>query len=236
MNRVALVTGGSSGIGAAISERLASDGLEVVLSGLDRDEALDRAKLIGARSIVLDVADHEATTAAIQALGPVDVLINNAGIDHTAWFTDVPHEVWKRLLAVNLEGVLTCTQAVLPGMQRSGWGRIVTIGSEAGRFGSKANAVYAAAKGAVIAFSQSIAAENARFAITANVVAPGPIETPLLRQMPPAEIERVVARTQMRRLGTPAEVAAAVAFLASDEASYITGETLGVSGGMTLGG
>ena len=119
-------------------------------------------------------------------------------------------------------------------MQQAGWGRIVNLSSEAGRMGAKADAVYAATKGAVIAFTRSIAMENGRYGITVNAVAPGPIETPLLRRMPGRAIDIVTASTLLRRLGQPAEVAAAVAFLASSEASYITGETLGVTGGMGL--
>src|SRR5579884_3182254 len=120
-------------------------------------------------------------------------------------------------------------------MQEAGWGRIVNVSSEAGRVGGKADAVYAAAKGAVIAFTKSIAMENARYGITVNAIAPGPIETPLLRRMPAKAVDMVTASTLLRRLGQPEEVAAAVAFLASPEASYITGETLAVSGGMFLG-
>jgi 2-hydroxycyclohexanecarboxyl-CoA dehydrogenase len=236
MSRVALVTGGAVGIGEAISARLAADGLDVVVSGRRIDLAKAHAEQIGGRAIAFDVADNESVVAAIATLGPVDILINNAGWDHFGWFTEVPVETWKRLLAVNLEGVLSCTQAVLPAMQQARWGRIITVGSEAGRIGSKGNAVYAAAKGAVVAFSKSIARENARFDITANVVSPGPIDTPLLHEMSSHAIEVVTDQTQLKRLGTPEEVAAAVAFLASEEASYITGETLGVSGGMALGG
>jgi len=121
-------------------------------------------------------------------------------------------------------------------MQQAGWGRIINMASEAGRMGGKADAVYAATKGAVIAFTKSIAMENARYGITVNAVAPGPIETPLLRRMPPKAVDIVTASTLLRRLGQPEEVAAAVAFLASEEAAYITGETLAVSGGMFLGG
>ncbi len=149
-------------------------------------------------------------------------------------------ERWRRLLAVNLEGVFACTQAVLPAMQEAGYGRIVNIASEAGRVGSKGSAVYSAAKGGVIAFSKTIARENARFGITSNAIAPGPIDTPLLNaarelgEIGERIIETMKQATQMRRLGTPEEVAAAVAFLASDDASYVTGETLGVSGGLGM--
>jgi len=165
----------------------------------------------------------------------VGVINKAATPEFRVFFTDVTPEVWRRLLAINLEGVFACTAAALPAMQQAGYGRIVNISSEAGRIGAKANAVYAAAKGAVIAFTKSIARENARYGITVNAVAPGPIDTPLARRYEPRALELATASTQLRRLGTPEEVAAAVAFLASAEASYITGETLAVSGGMGLG-
>src|SRR6185503_9866510 len=143
-------------------------------------------------------------------------------------------------LAINLEGVFACTHAVLPAMQEGGYGRIVSIASEAGRVGSKGSAVYSAAKGGVIAFTKTIARENARFGINANAIAPGPIDTPLLNaartlgDVGERIIETMRQATQMRRLGEPEEVAAVVAFLASDDASYVTGETLGVSGGLGM--
>ena len=232
--RRALVTGGARGIGAAIAARLAADGLEVIVADLNAEAAERQAAAIGARSVTFDVADAAAATAAIGAVGTLDVLVNNAGVDDFGFFTEITPERWRRVLAVNLEGVLACTHAALPAMQRAGYGRIVNVASEAGRIGAKGNAAYAAAKGGVIAFTKSIARENARFGITANAVAPGPIESPLLREMDERAIEVLTATTQLRRLGTPQEVAAAVAFLASAEASYITGETLGVSGGMGL--
>jgi 2-hydroxycyclohexanecarboxyl-CoA dehydrogenase len=235
--RRAFVTGGASGIGAAVATRLAAGGAEVVIGDLDLEAGQRHAQAIGARAVELDVTDPASARAAIEGAGTLDVLVNNAGVhDPGVWFTDVTPERWRRILAVNLEGVFACTQAALPAMQRAGYGRIVNIASEAGRSGAKTNAVYAATKGGVIAFTQSIARENARYGITANAIAPGPIETPMLREMDPRAIEILTAGTQLRRLGTPEEVAAAVAFLASPEASYITGETLGVSGGMALGG
>ena len=233
--RRALVTGGASGIGAAIAARLAADGAAVVIGDIDDAAAKARAGECGGEAVHLDVTDADSARAAVYGAGPFDILVNNAGIDHPGvFFTDVTPEQWRRLLAVNLEGVFACTQAVLPAMQQAGRGRIVNLASEAGRVGGKADAVYAATKGAIIAFTRSIAMENARFGITVNAVAPGPIETPLLRRMPPKAVELVVGSTLLRRLGRPEEVAAAVAFLASDEASYITAEVLGVSGGMFL--
>jgi NAD(P)-dependent dehydrogenase (short-subunit alcohol dehydrogenase family) len=238
--RRALVTGGASGIGAAISRRLAAEAAEVVIADLNADGAQQVASEIGAEAAALDVADASAAASVVSGHGPFEVLVNNAGTDDFGFFTDLTPERWRRLLAVNLEGVFACTHAVLPGMQEAGYGRIVSIASEAGRVGSKGSAVYSAAKGGVIAFTKAIARENARFGITANAIAPGPIDTPLLNaarefgELGERIIETMRQATQMRRLGTPEEVAAAVAFLASDEASYVTGETLGVSGGLGM--
>jgi NAD(P)-dependent dehydrogenase (short-subunit alcohol dehydrogenase family) len=176
----------------------------------------------------------------VAELGPFEVLVNNAGMDEFGFFTQTDPQMWERVIAVNLGGVLACTHAVLPAMQQAGYGRIVSIASEAGRVGSKGSAVYSAAKGGVIAFTKTIARENARFGITANAIAPGPIDTPLLRratelgEIGERVIETMRGATQLRRLGEPEEVAAAVAFLASDDASYVTGETLGVSGGLGM--
>lgn len=237
--RRALVTGGASGIGEAIVRRLAADGLQVVCADLNAAAAARLAQETGARAVALDVSDFEAVHAAVEAHGPFDVLVNNAGVDQHAFFTQTTPADWQRLLAVNLLAVLNTTHAVLPAMQARGHGRIVNVASEAGRLGSRGGSVYAAAKGGVIAFTRSIARENGRKGITANVVAPGPIDTPLLRQAV-AEggdklLQAMSAATLAGRLGTGEEVASAVVYLASDAASYITGEVLGVSGGMGCG-
>jgi 2-hydroxycyclohexanecarboxyl-CoA dehydrogenase len=236
MTRTALVTGSTRGIGAAIAVRLAADGMDVVVHSRSRDDAERQAQLVGGRAVAFDVADVEAVAAAVGELGTLDVLVNNAGADDFGFFTDLTPERWRRVLAVNLDGVLACTHAALPAMQAAGYGRIVNVASEAGRIGSKGNAPYAAAKGGVIAFSKSIARENARYGITSNTLTPGPIDTPLLHEMDERAVGIITGLTQLRRLGTPEEVAAAAAFLASEESSYVTGETLGVSGGMGLGG
>ncbi|WP_234195621.1 SDR family NAD(P)-dependent oxidoreductase [Pseudacidovorax sp. NFM-22] len=237
--RRALVTGGARGIGAAIVRRLAADGLEVWCADLDAEAAQALAAETGAQACALDVCDFDRVHAALAEIGPLDVLVNNAGVDQRAFFTQTTPADWRRLLAVNLEAVLNTTHAVLPGMQARGHGRIVNVASEAGRLGSRGGSVYAAAKGGVIAFTRSIARENGRKGITANVVAPGPIDTPLLRQAVASGGERLMdgmtGATLLGRLGSAEEVAAAVAFLASEQASYVTGEVLGVSGGMGCG-
>lgn len=233
------LTGGAKGIGAAIARRLAADGARVTIADLDIASAKALAAEIGAIAVELDVADLERVQRMVLDTGPHQILVNNAGIDQHAYFTKTEIADWRRLLAVNLESVFASTHAALPAMQAAGFGRIINIASEAGRMGSRGAAVYAAAKGGVIAFTRSIARENGRKGITANVIAPGPIDTPLLRQAVAAGGEKLLAAmtgaTLANRLGTPEEVAAAVAFLASDGAAFITGETLGVSGGMGCG-
>ena len=234
--RRAFVTGGSKGIGAAIVRRLCAQGAEVVLSAQDMPLAERLAAETGARAVRLDLTDLRAAHQVVAGHGPLDILVNNAGQDQHAFFTKTSIEDWRYLLAVNLEAVLATTHAALPGMQERKYGRIINIGSEAGRQGSKGGAIYAAAKGGVIAFTKSIARENGRFGITANVIAPGPVDTPLLRKALEGGgdklLEVMKGATLLNRLGTPEEVAAAVVFLASEEAGFITGETLGVSGGM----
>jgi len=238
--RTALVTGGAKGIGAAISRRLAAEGADVTIGDIDVEGAADVAAEIGAESMRLDVTDNDSARAAVDAVGRLDILVNNAGMDEFGFFTETNPDQWGRIVAVNLGGVFACTHAALPGMQKAGYGRIVSIASEAGRVGSKGSAVYSAAKGGVISFMKTIARENARYGITANSIAPGPIDTPLLRsalefgELGEKVIETMKSATQMRRLGEPEEVAAAVAFLASDDASYVTGETIGVSGGLGM--
>ena len=238
--RRALVTGGGRGIGAAIAGRLAAEGADVVIGDIDDQSAGEVAGEIGATATGLDVTKPDSASAAVAEHGPFAILVNNAGTAEFGFFTDTDPGQWERVLAVNLVGVLACTHAVLPGMQQAGYGRIVNIASEAGRVGSKGSAVYSAAKGGVIAFTKVIAREGARYGVTANSIAPGPIETPLLMgalefgELGQKIVDTMKAGTQLRRLGQPEEVAAAVAFLASDDASYVTGETLGVSGGLGM--
>lgn len=236
----AFVSGGARGIGAAICRCLADEGAEVFVGYRSSREGAELAEEIGGTAVRLDVADPQGAIAAVESLGTLDILVNNAGIDDMAFFTEYTPERWRRQLDVNLEGVLHCTLAALPAMQRARYGRIVNVSSEAGRLGSYRGSVYAAAKGGVIAFTKSIARENAKFGITANNVVPGPIETPMLeenRRKPNGDaiVAAMANATLMKRIGSPEDVAAAVAFLASDLAAYVTGETLGISGGMGVG-
>ena len=237
------MTGGASGIGAATCRRLAADGARVAVTDVNLDGARGVAEEIDGAAFELDVRSPDSVRAAVEAaeaeLGPMDVLVNNAGYDEWGWFTDTDPEHWARILGVNLVGVIACTHAVLAGMQGRRRGRIVNVSSEAGRVGSSGSAVYSAAKGGVLGFTKAIAIENGRYGITCNAVAPGPIETPLLMAAPEqlGEVGRkivdtMIGSTNLRRLGQPDEVAAAIAFLASDDASYVTGQSLGVSGGL----
>jgi 2-hydroxycyclohexanecarboxyl-CoA dehydrogenase len=242
-DRTALVTGGASGIGAATCRRLAAEGARVAVTDLNAPGAVEVADEIDGAGYELDVRSDDSIRAAARAaerdLGPIDVLVNNAGYDEWAWFTATDPALWDRVLAVNLRGVIAVTHAVLPGMQERRRGRIVNTASEAGRVGSSGSAVYSAAKAGVIGFTKAIAIENGRYGITCNAVAPGPIETPLLMSAPEnlgdlgkRIVEAMIGSTNLRRLGQPDEVAAAITFLASDDASYITGQALGVSGGL----
>jgi 2-hydroxycyclohexanecarboxyl-CoA dehydrogenase len=238
--RKALVTGGASGIGAAIAARLAAEGAEVWVGDVNTEGAEKVAGEISGHALELDVTDLDSARAAVEATGTLDILVNNAGTDEFGFFTYTTPEQWQKVIAINLMGVLNCTSAALPAMQEAKYGRIVSISSEAGRVGSKGSAVYSAAKGGVIAFMKTIARENGRYGVTANSIAPGPIETPLLMgakefgEIGEKIIETMKGLTQMNRLGQPDEVAAAVAFLASEDATFVTGETLGVSGGLGM--
>lgn len=247
--RVALVSGGARGIGRAIALALARDGRAVAIGDLLAAQAAAVAgeiKAEGGRAlaVAMDVTDAGSVAAAVaatdDALGPVDVLVNCAGWDEFKPFLDTDEDFWRRVIAINYEGCLRTTHAVLGGMQERGWGRIVNVGSDAARVGSAQEAVYAGAKAGVIAFTKTVAREAARSGVTANVVCPGPTDTDLLRgmteQAPDSEklVSALTRAVPMRRLGRPEEVAAAVAFLACEDAGYVTGQTLSVSGGLTM--
>jgi 2-hydroxycyclohexanecarboxyl-CoA dehydrogenase len=249
MARVAFVSGAARGIGHAIAMALAARGDAVAIGDLREREARDVMAEIEdaggrAMAVPLDVTSSESAADAVQqaadTLGPIEILVNNAGWDELMPFLETDEEFWDRMIEVNFKGCLRLTQAVLPGMIEREWGRVVNIASDAGRVGSSLEAVYAGAKGGVIAFTKTIAREVARRGVTANAVCPGPTKTPLLEGMVgegedgAKYIEALRRAVPMKRLGTPEEVAAAVAFFSSDEAAFITGQTLSVSGGLTM--
>ncbi len=243
-NEIVLVTGGASGIGAATVAAFAAEGATVGICDVDVDGADAVARQHANAFVVeMDVTDAEGVKAAVDDIaaehGRIDVLANVAGWDRVMAFVDTTPEFWDRVIAINYRGILATCHAVLPHMIEAGGGAIVNTASEAGRNGSSGEAVYSGTKGGVIAFSKAVAREVSRHGIRVNVVAPGLIETPLLRGMIDEGhgrlMEAIVKATPIRRFGRPEEVADAIVFLASDRASFVTGQTLGVSGGLVMG-
>ncbi|GEL17154.1 SDR family NAD(P)-dependent oxidoreductase [Pseudonocardia asaccharolytica] len=244
---VVIVTGGGRGIGESICTELASQGADVAVADLDERAAATVAACLAQRygvhtlGVGADVTDPGAVRAVVDAaeseLGPVTGLVNNAGIDVIGRFVDSTPDTWDRLIDVNLKGTIGVTRAVLDGMIARSAGRIVNIASDAGRVGSSGEVVYSATKGGVIAFSKALAREVAKEHITVNVVCPGPTDTALLDQVAEASqklYDGLARAVPMRRIAQPADIAPAVAFLLSPGAGYITGQTLSVSGGLTM--
>lgn len=245
--RVVLVTGGARGIGAAVAAALAAERASVAVGDLDAQGAAQTAAEIAERhgitavGVEMDVASRESVDAAIgkveAELGPLGVLVNNAGIDIVKPFVESTLEEWERIISVNLLGTFHCCQSALAGMIERGSGVIVNFASDAARVGSSGEAVYSATKGGVIAFSKTLARETARHGIRVNCVSPGPTDTALLAQVADhnPKLRDALARSiPMRRVGEPDDVAPAVVFLAGDGARFITGQTLSVSGGLTM--
>lgn len=248
--RVALVTGGAQGIGKGIATTLGAAGFRVAVADLNVEVATQTAQEIEAAggtamAVRIDVTDSASVTAAVasveSSLGPVEVVVNNAGWDDFMPFLDTTEEFWDKILDINFKGMLRVTQAVVPGMAERGFGRVVNIGSDAGRVGSSLEAVYSGAKGGTIAFTKTLAREVARAGVTVNTVCPGPTDTPALRAFADGagdDADKVIAgmtrAVPMKRLGTPEDVGPAVAFFASDDAGFVTGQTLSVSGGLTM--
>ena len=241
--QVVLVTGAGRGMGKAIAARLASDGARVAVTDVDQDSAQSTAAgLDGAAGFRLDITDAAEVATRLEeivaALGPVDALINNAGWDRLAPFLETDEDLWDRIIDINLRGPIRVTKAVLPSMVERQRGRIVNISSDAGRVGSTGEAVYSACKAGIIGFGKTIAREMARHNITVNAICPGPTATPLLEAMVGEGNEKLIESLTrgipLRRLGEPEDIAGAVAFLVSDDAGFITGQTLSVSGGLTM--
>jgi NAD(P)-dependent dehydrogenase (short-subunit alcohol dehydrogenase family) len=242
----AIVTGGASGIGLAISERLARDGAKVAVFDVDLEQAEAAVKSIadeGGRAVAcaVDVSDRSQIDAAVERtrseLGPVLVLVNNAGKDGFDRFQDISAELWERIIAVNLTGTFHCTQAVLPDMIAAKWGRIVNISSSSGQTGAMLMSHYASSKAGVIGLTKSLALELGPLGITVNTIPPGSIDTPMSRRAAAegrfrgGTIEDVARTLPVRRVGLPEDIAAACAYLVSDEAGYVTGQIIGVNGG-----
>lgn len=246
-DRTVIVTGGARGIGAAICAALAEQGWDVAVWDLDPESAracaTDLAETHGVRThaVEVDISSTDQVRAAVveveDRLGPVEALVNNAGIDVIKPFVDSTEDEWDRIIAVNLKGTIACCRAVLDGMIDRQSGRIVSIASDAGRVGSSGEAVYSATKGGVISFTKTLAREVARHNIRVNCVCPGPTETALLGQVAEysEKLYAGLARAiPLGRTAQPDDVSPAVAFLLSDDAGYITGQTLSVSGGLTM--
>ncbi len=246
--KTAIVTGGAGGIGSAICRRLAEEGVAVGVFDLRADAAAQVATDIGngASAHAVDITDHAAVAAAVaafeNAVGPTDILVNNAGWDQFAYFLDTDPALWERIIAINLRGPINLHHAVLKGMQQRRSGRVVNIASDAARVGSSMEAVYSACKGGIVSFTKTMAREMARSGVTLNCVCPGPTDTPLLRQLTGsgdqgARIGEGLKRAiPLGRLGQPDDLPGVIAFLASDDAAYITGQVISVSGGLTMAG
>jgi len=245
-DKVAVVTGAGRGIGRGIALELARHGSNVVVADMRYELAQEVAgeikgmgqqALAVSTDVTLRTQVKEMVTKTLETFGRIDILVNNAGWDKIEPFVKSTEETWDKVIAINFKGVLYCVREVLDHMIERQYGKIISIGSDAGRVGSSGEAVYSGTKGAVIAFSKTLAREMARYKINVNVVCPGPSDTPLFAEIGqdnPKLVESLKRVIPWGRLGVPEDIAHAVAFLASDEAGFITGQTLSVSGGLTM--
>jgi 2-hydroxycyclohexanecarboxyl-CoA dehydrogenase len=241
--KVAVVTGAGSGIGRGIAVRLARDEAAIGVWDLNADAAAETAKMItdaGGQAIAVtaDCADQAAIRDAAAktraAFGPITILVNNAGIAPFIPYMEIPDEVWDRVIRINLKGPHLCCREVIPDMLAAGWGRIINITSSSTQSGSVNQAHYVASKGGLLGLTKALALEFAPTGITVNMVPPGFIDTPMLRASP-VNIDAYAASMPMKRVGRPEDIAAACAFLASEEASYMTGQTISMNGGRYMG-
>ncbi len=250
-DKAVIVTGGGSGIGAAVCERFGAEGAIVAVFDINSEAAAKTAAAIGAaggksKAYVVDITDQARVISAVSEverdLGPVDVLVNNAGWDRGANFLDTDKALWEKIVAINLYGPLQMHHAVLKGMSARGRGKVVNVASDAGRVGSSGESVYSFCKGGLIAFTKTLAREFARKQINVNVVCPGPTDTALFRDFCGEgeygdKLRNALARSiPFGRLGQASDLPGAVCFLASDDAAFITGQVLSVSGGLTMAG
>jgi 2-hydroxycyclohexanecarboxyl-CoA dehydrogenase len=238
--KTAIVTGAASGIGLAAARRLAKDGANVAIWDINEDAAKAAAaelvsegyKVIASRVDVSKRAEIDsAVKVAKEKFGPISILVNNAGISAFTPFMQITEEQWDRIMQVNLKSVLICTQAVLPDMLEAKWGRIINVSSSSAQTGAQTMVHYSASKGGVIAFTKSLAQELAPTGITVNNVPPGFVDTPMMRAGLGEKVDMIIASSPMKRAGRPEDMAGAIAFLASEDAGYITGHTLSVNGG-----
>jgi acetoacetyl-CoA reductase len=239
MGRVAIVTGGTRGIGEAISLALRDMGMSVAATYAGNDDrAADFTKRTGIAAHKWDVADHAACqqgcATVADTLGPVDVLVNNAGITRDGTIMKLSYEMWKEVIDTNLGGCFNMAKAVFPGMRERGWGRIVNIGSINGQAGQYGQVNYAAAKSGIHGFTKALSQEGAKAGVTVNAIAPGYIDTDMVAAVPGEVLEKIVAKIPVGRLGQAQEIARGVAFLCSDEAGFVTGSTLSINGGQHM--
>src|SRR5579859_1615501 len=239
MNRVAIVTGGTRGIGEAISIALRDMGLKVAANYCGDDaKAQVFTEKTGIATYKWDVCDHEACLAGVEKiehdLGPVDVIVNNAGITRDGTILKQTYEQWKAVIDTNLGGCFNMAKAAFPGMRARGWGRIVNIGSINGQAGQYGQVNYAAAKSGIHGFTKALAQEGAKFGVTVNAIAPGYIDTDMVAAVPGEVLRKIVAKIPMGRLGHASEIARGVAFLVAEDGGFITGSTLSINGGQHM--
>ncbi len=239
MSRIAIVTGGTRGIGRAVCERLKSDGFTVVANYGGNDEAARACgEALGIKCYKWDVGDHEAVLAGCkqveEEVGPIDVIVNNAGITRDGTLHRMSYDDWHEVMRINLGGCFNMAKASFPGMRERGWGRIVNIGSINGQAGQYGQVNYAAAKSGIHGFTKALAQEGAKFGVTVNAIAPGYIDTDMVAAVPAPVLEKIVSKIPVQRLGQASEIARGVSFLCSEDAGFVTGSTMSINGGQHM--